>query len=78
MTFQARAIELTKLNIHAIFDEKDAAKRLQSISSMWGASGEVLFVEATGVFKTHKAISNMVEKIQALGSPQDEFVELSK
>ncbi|KAF2632531.1 hypothetical protein BU25DRAFT_487009 [Macroventuria anomochaeta] len=78
MTSQIRAAELTKLNIHAIFGEKDAAKRLQVISSTWAVSGEILFVDATGVYKAHDAISAMVEKIQSLGGPDDEFVDLSE
>lgn len=77
MTSQNRAIELTKLNLHSIFGERAAEKRLHTILKIWGASGEVSFVDETGVFKTHEAISGVVEKIQSFGDPDDGFVELS-
>lgn len=78
MTSQARATSLTKLNIHAIFGEKDATQRLQTISKTWVTSGEALFVDSLGVFKTHEEISAMADKIQGFGGPEDEFVELSE
>lgn len=77
MTSQDRAIEITKINLQDIFGERDATKRLRTISDTWGASGEVLFVDETGVFKTHEAISGVVETIQSLGDPDDGFIELS-
>jgi|SRR5690242_1115073 len=77
MTSQNRAIELTKLNLHSIFGERAAEKRLHTIMKTWGASGELLFVDEMGVFKTHEAISGVVDKIQSLGDPDDSFVELS-
>lgn len=78
MTTQARAIELTKLNIHAIFGERDAPQRLDNIAQIWVASGQALFVEPQGIFKTYEEISAMVEKIQGFGGPDDKFVELSE
>ena len=78
MTTQDRAIELTQLNIHAIFGEKDSTKRLNTISSLWAPENELLFVDATGVYKSHSSISEMVDKIQGLGGLEDEFTELSK
>jgi hypothetical protein len=78
MTTQDRAIELTKLNLNAIFGEKNVQKRLSAISSLWVPSSEVLFVDATGVFKSHEAISGMVDMIQSLGGEEDEFVELGE
>jgi hypothetical protein len=78
MTSQARATELTRLNIHGIFDEREASKRFKTMSEIWVASGEALFVDPLGVFKTYEAISAVVEKIQGFGGPKDEFVELSE
>ncbi|KAJ4992663.1 NTF2-like domain protein [Stagonosporopsis vannaccii] len=77
MTSQIRAIELTKLNLHNIFGERNAAKRIRTISNIWGENGEIMFVDNMGVFKTHEAISSVVEKIQNLGGPEDIFIELS-
>ncbi|KAH6620332.1 hypothetical protein C7974DRAFT_231302 [Boeremia exigua] len=76
MTSRDRAVELTKLNIHTIFGERDVTKRLQAMSDTWAASGEISFVDTMGVFKTHESISEMVEKIQGFGGPEDVFVEL--
>jgi hypothetical protein len=74
MTTQDRAVELTKLNIYAIFGEKDPKSRLRTISSLWAPDNELLFVDPTSVSKSHLSISNIVGKIQSLGSPEDEFV----
>lgn len=78
MTTKDSAVELTRLNIHAIFGEKNSAKRLTIISSLWAPDNELLFVDAHGVYKTHSAISSMVGKIQTLGGPSDAFTELSE
>lgn len=78
MTSKARAVELTKLNIFAVFGEIDVQQRLKNITETWVPSDEVFFVDAMGVFKSHEAISNLVGQIQGLGGPTDEFVELSK
>lgn len=77
MTSQETAIALTKSNLHAIFSEKDITKRLQAISSLW-VSLDALFIDPLGVFKSHQAISDMVDKIQSMGGPEDVFTELSE
>jgi hypothetical protein len=75
-TTEERAITLTILNLSQIFGEKDAAKRLVTIAELWVPSSEVLFVDATGVFKSHRAISDMVDKIMSMSGPDDQFVTL--
>ena len=76
MTSQSRAQELTSLNLSAIFGENHIPTRLESIADLWVPSGEAFFVEPLGVFKTHDAISGMVDHIQGLGGPEDEFITL--
>jgi hypothetical protein len=78
MTSQSRAQTLTSLNLSAIFGERSISTRLANIKDLWVPSGECFFVEPTGVFKTHKEISGMVNEIQGLGGPDDGFVEMSK
>ncbi|KAF1841785.1 uncharacterized protein K460DRAFT_294206 [Cucurbitaria berberidis CBS 394.84] len=76
MTTQAHAITLTKLNLSAIFGEKDVQTRLKTIADLWVSSPEVFFLDSLGVFKSHEAISGMVGTVQGFGGPDDEFVEL--
>jgi hypothetical protein len=78
MTSQSRAQTLTSLNLSAIFSERSIPTRLTNIKDLWVPSGECFFVEPSGVFKTHEDISSMVDQIQGLGGPDDEFAELSK
>jgi hypothetical protein len=78
MTTKAQAIHLIKQNLHAIFGERNIEKRLFKIANLWVSSNDVLFVDAMGVFKSHQAISGMVDKILAMGGPEDVFSELSK
>jgi hypothetical protein len=78
MATKDRAIELTKQNLHAIFGERNIEKRLSSIASLWVSSSDVLFVDAMGVFKSHQAISDMVDKILSMGGPEYVFSETSK
>jgi hypothetical protein len=77
MTSQARAIELTRLNIHKIFGERDVLRRLEVMADLWVISGESLFVDPLDMCKTHEAISAVIDKFQSLGGPEDRFVELS-
>jgi len=75
-TPQSRAIDLTLLNLTAIFGQKDQPTRIEAIHDLWVRSSDVLFVDALGVYKSHEAISGMVEKIQGMGGEGDEFVAL--
>lgn len=75
MTTKERAIELTKLNLHAIFGERDVRERMVVISSLWASTPH--FVDQMGVFKSHQAISDMVDTILGMGGPEDTFAELS-
>jgi hypothetical protein len=65
MTTKDKAIQLTKENLHQVFGETSAPKRLEKIAEFYVPSSEVLLVEPTGVFKTHEGISDIVAKIQA-------------
>jgi hypothetical protein len=76
MTSRDHAITLTLLNLTDIFGQEDSNKRLKAISNLWSPSSEVLFVDATGVFKSHQAISDMVDKITSMGGPDDQFISL--
>ncbi|CAO2657594.1 Nn.00g037200.m01.CDS01 [Neocucurbitaria sp. VM-36] len=76
MTTRARAIELTKLNLTDIFGERSVPNRLRNISHLWVPSSEVFFLDASGTFKSHAAISEMVDRILGLGGSEDEFVTL--
>ncbi|RYN31483.1 hypothetical protein AA0112_g6459 [Alternaria arborescens] len=75
-TPQSRAKSLTLLNLSSIFGQKDVPTRMQAIADLWVPSADVLFVDALGVFKSHEAISEMVDKIQSMGEAGDEFVAL--
>lgn len=77
MMTQSCAIEITKLNIHDIFGERDAIKRLDVLADNWVASGESLFVDPLHVCKTHEAISAVIHKFQGFSGPENTFVELS-
>lgn len=77
-TPQSRAKSLTLLNLSSIFGQKDVSTRMQAITDLWVPSADVLFVDALGVFKSHEAISEMVNKIQSMGEVGDEFVALGK
>jgi hypothetical protein len=77
MTTKDRAIALTQLNLHAIFSEKNATTRLKSIAELWVADGEAFFVDPHAIYKTHTAISDMVDGLRAQGEPEDKFIELS-
>jgi hypothetical protein len=77
-TPQSHAKSLTLLNLSSVFGQKDIAKRMQAIADLWVPSADVLFVDALGVFKSHEAISDMVNKIQSMGGESDEFVALGK
>lgn len=78
MTTQSQATSLTKANLHSIFGERNPQTRLSNIAKLWVPSSDVLFVDPTGVFKTHEAISEMVNQILAMSGPDDVFSELSK
>ncbi|KAH7402596.1 hypothetical protein BKA66DRAFT_449117 [Pyrenochaeta sp. MPI-SDFR-AT-0127] len=78
MTARSRAVELTKLNLSAIFGEKNVQTRLKTIANLWVPSSEVFFLDSMGVFKSHEAISGMVDHIQSLAGPQNDFVELGE
>ncbi|KAI4956182.1 hypothetical protein J4E91_000393 [Alternaria rosae] len=77
-TPQSRAIGLTLLNLTDIFGQKDRSTRMKAIADLWVPSSEVLFIDALGVFKSHEAISEMVEKIQSMSGEGDEFVALGE
>ena len=77
MTSETRAIELTRLNIHNVFGERDPICRLTVMAELWVVSGDSLFVDPSDVCKTHKEISAVIDKFQSLGGPEDTFVELS-
>jgi hypothetical protein len=77
-TPQSRAVDLTLLNLTDIFGQKDKSIRMKAITDLWVSSSDVLFVDALGVFKSHEAISDMVEKIQGMGGEGDEFVALGE
>lgn len=76
MTTKERAIKITKENLHLVFGETSAPKRLEKISELYVPS-EVLFVDPMGVFKTHEAISDVVTNLQAMG-PGQVFSELGE
>lgn len=78
MTAKSRAIQLTRLNVSKIFGEKSAESRLKTMSELWVPSSETFFVDSTGVFKSHEAISEMIDHFQSLDGPQDELVELGE
>lgn len=78
MTAKSRAIQLTRLNVSKIFGEKSAESRLKTMSELWVPSSETFFVDSTGVFKSHEAISEMIDHFQSLDGPQDELVELGR
>jgi hypothetical protein len=78
MTSRPRAIQLTSLNLSAIFGERHVPTRLTAIADLWVPSGDALFVDPSGVFKTHDAIGGMVDRILCMGGPEDGFFELSK
>jgi hypothetical protein len=78
MTSRPRAIQLTSLNLSAIFGERHVPTRLTAIADLWVPSGDALFVDPSGVFKTHDAIGGMVDRILGMGGPEDGFFELSK
>jgi hypothetical protein len=75
-TPQSRAVDLTLLNLTDIFGQKDEPTRMEAIANLWVPSADVLFVDALGVFKSHEAIGEMVEKIQGMGGEGDEFAAL--
>ncbi|KAI4945401.1 hypothetical protein J4E86_009288 [Alternaria arbusti] len=75
-TSQSCAIDLTLLNLTDIFGQKDKTTRTQAVADLWVPSSDVFFVDALGVFKSHEAISEMVEKIQGMSGEGDEFVAL--
>lgn len=77
MTTKDQAIQLTKENLHSVFGEKDTQKRLQKLSELWVPDSEALFIDPLGAFKSHKAISDMVSRLQESG-PGQVFTELSK
>jgi hypothetical protein len=77
MTTKDKAIQLTKDNLHLVFGETSAPKRLEKIGELYVPSSEALFVDPMGVFKTHEAISDMVAKLQALG-PGQVFTEIGE
>jgi hypothetical protein len=52
--------------------------RMQAIADLWVPSPDVVFVDALGVFKSHEAISGMVDKIQGMGGDGDEFIALGR
>jgi hypothetical protein len=78
MTTQSQATSLTKGNLHTIFGERNVKTRLSNIANIWVPSSDVLFVDPTDVYKSYEAISGMVDKILAMGGPEDVFSELSK
>lgn len=51
---------------------------MKAIADLWVPSSDVLFIDALGVFKSHEAISEMVEKIQGMSGESDKFVALGK
>jgi hypothetical protein len=77
MTSQSQAVTLTKANLHSIFGERNVQTRLSNIANIWVSSSSVLFVDPAGVYKSHQAISDMTDKILAMGGPDDVFSELS-
>lgn len=76
-TTKESAIALTKSNLFHVFGEPNATKRLSVISEIWAPSGECLFIEPGGVFKTHQSINDMITKLQE-GISGQVFCELSK
>ncbi|KAF2876900.1 hypothetical protein BDV95DRAFT_614175 [Massariosphaeria phaeospora] len=78
MTARSTAISLTRSNLTSIFSEPNANARLSAIQQLWAPSGDCLFIDALGVFKSHQAISDMVEKILGMGSEGDVFTELDE
>ncbi|KAF2741548.1 hypothetical protein EJ04DRAFT_507321 [Polyplosphaeria fusca] len=76
MTTKETAIKLTRDNLMHIFGESDEAKRLKTIETLWFPSGECMFIDAMGVFKTHQAISGMVSQLEEM-NPGQVFTELS-
>jgi hypothetical protein len=76
LTLRERAITLTFLNLSDIFGENDVNKHLKAISDLWVPRPGVLFVDAMGAFKSHQAISDMVDKITSMGGPEDQFIPL--
>jgi hypothetical protein len=78
MTTQAQAIALTKANLHTIFSEPNSETRLAALARLWVPSTSSLFIDPDGVYKTHEAISDMIEKLLAGGDTQGaSFSELS-
>ena len=77
-TPQSYAKTLTLLNLSSIFGQKDIPTRMKAIADLWVPSPDVLFVDALGVFKSHEAISGMMDKIQGMGGVGDEFVALGE
>lgn len=75
MATKEQAIQLMKDNIHLVFGERDVTKRLETISSSYVPSSEVLFIDPMGVHRSHQAISDYVSKLQEMG-PEDVFSEI--
>ncbi|KAH7078351.1 hypothetical protein FB567DRAFT_595956 [Paraphoma chrysanthemicola] len=78
MTSKSQAEHLTLVNLHSIFGNRDSAARLSTIQSTWVPSGDALFIEPNGVFKTHEGISDMAGQILASGGDGDKFWELGE
>jgi hypothetical protein len=76
MTSKDRAIHITIRNLHNIFGEINEHARLNELSELWVTNP--YFIDPLGVFTSHKEISDMAAKIQAMGSGEDVFSELGK
>lgn len=59
-------IALTRLTLFTAFAEKDATKRLSMIKDSWVPSGDCLFIDPSGVYKTHESINDMVSNLQKI------------
>lgn len=72
MTTEAQAIKLTLVHMVDLFAERDSKKRLDFIASLYVSEGMRL-PSSGGVYKSPKAINDLVDKMLAGGSSEDNF-----
>lgn len=63
MTSTQEVSKILHDNLFHVFGEEDYEKRLASLSQLWVADSECIFIDPMGIFRTHKDISDFIGKL---------------
>lgn len=64
MTTSTAIAKFLQDNLYSVFAETDPPKRLAAMSRLWVPSSESLFVDPIGLFRSHDAISDLIDTLQ--------------